>query len=68
MKTCNNCAYRMGGFDSGGHCLRTGEYLIVQRHFPNEACDRQWSGWAPRPSLVMRIVGRIASILVGARG
>lgn len=54
MKNCKNCANATGGM-TFGKCYKSGYYIETQRKFPSIACDLNFSGWQPRPSLFTRI-------------
>lgn len=43
-KTCYTCAHR-----SGARCTLTGLSCAYARHKEEEPCNRDWSGWTPRP-------------------
>jgi len=50
IRHCDNCAYQSNGsLTKSGACLRSGLYCVTARRFPSEACDLDFSGWAPRP-------------------
>jgi hypothetical protein len=58
IKTCQNCAYRKGGFTSLGVCLRTGYLCKVMRMHPGGVCDENFSGWAERQKpWIQRLLG-----------
>lgn len=54
MKNCKNCANAKGGIVSG-KCYKTGFYIEAQRKFQDNACDANFSGWQPKPSIFTRI-------------
>lgn len=58
IKSCENCAYRRGGFRWGGECLLTGYLCKVQRMHPTGGCDKNFSGWVERPKpWILRLLG-----------
>ena len=58
IKSCENCAYRRGGFGQGGLCLLTGRHCTIQRAFSDDRCDKNFSGWIERPKpWILRLLG-----------
>lgn len=48
-KTCGNCAHR-----KSDRCGASGYFVEVQRKYPSNACDKDFSGWLARESLLTR--------------
>ena len=63
-RTCYDCQNR-----SGCYCMITGYSCARARQYPEEPCNKNWSGWTPRrqrKSLLVRLV-RIAWRIVRVR-
>lgn len=54
MKNCKNCANASGSI-MFGKCYKSGYYIETQRKFPNIVCNKDFSGWQPKPSIFTRI-------------
>lgn len=54
-KTCATCAHKTGLTTEFGKCAKTGYYVEVQRRYADVHCNSEFSGWSPRPGLLVRI-------------
>ncbi len=46
IKNCLNCAHL-----EEDKCLKSGYYYIIQRQYPDQACDVNFSGWQSKAQL-----------------
>ncbi len=49
-RTCFTCAHRV----NNSWCDLTGHLCSFSRRYPDEPCNKNWSGWVPRSALVDR--------------
>lgn len=54
MKNCKNCANRYNDFFLD-RCMKSGWAIEIHRKNNYPACDQNFSGWQPRPSIFTRI-------------
>lgn len=55
VKTCATCAHRRGFVHAYWTCGRSGFYTEVQRRYLVRWCDKDFSGWEPRPGVLLRL-------------